>query len=142
MLTDCQDERLDRCQLHALRYIFGMGLSYAEMRKRAGVTTLRQRRVEQSDKFAKSCLTSDRFGSWFPKRSTRSSGRVRGTETYLEQFARCERLRNSPVFFMRRRLNGKLGKRYGARNHDRREDGYVGGASTGAWKTGTDSGCR
>ena len=39
MLTDQLDERLDRCQLHALRCIYGQGLSYSEMRARAGVTT-------------------------------------------------------------------------------------------------------
>ena len=41
MLTDAQDEELDRCQAHALHCIYGMGTSYSEMRKKAGVTTLR-----------------------------------------------------------------------------------------------------
>ena len=76
-------------------------------------------------KFAASCLKSDRFGWWFPVRGGRVSARSK--VPYLENFARCQRLYNSPVFFMRRRLNGKEGKKYGERNRARREDGYVGG---------------
>ena len=39
----------------------------------------------------------------------------RGTHTYQETFARTDRLRNSPVHYMRRRLNGKEGRTYGER---------------------------
>ena len=85
------------------------------MRDLAGVTTLRKRRVQACDKFGKNCLDIPRFLDWFP---LRNSGRLgnRGGETYKEEFARCDRLRNSPIFFMQRRLNGKEGKRYGDRN--------------------------
>ena len=41
MLTDEQDEALERCQSHALRCIYGMNVSGSEMRRRAGVSTLR-----------------------------------------------------------------------------------------------------
>ena len=68
MLTDEQDELLDHCQAHALRCIFGKDLSYEEMRKKAGVTTLRQRRIELTDKFANNCLKNPRFAAWFPLR--------------------------------------------------------------------------
>ena len=131
MLTDAQDEDLDRCQAHALRCIYGMGVSYSEMRRRAGVTTLRQRRIEQCDKFAEQCLKSERFSGWFPLKTGRVSRRA--GEKYSEHFARCERLKNTPLFFMRRRLNGKGGKEYGQRNRERREDSYVGGTSSFAW---------
>ena len=120
MLTDQMDERLERCQMHALRCIFGFGVSYCEMRRRAGITTLRQRRFEQTDKFAVSCTKSDRFSERFQTKATRTSGR-RGGEKYVEKFARCKRLQVSPLFYMRRRLNGKIGKEYGRRNHERRE---------------------
>ena len=46
MLTDKQDEALERCQSHSLRCIYGMNISSAKMRRRAGVTTLRQRCIE------------------------------------------------------------------------------------------------
>ena len=39
----------------------------------------------------------------------------------MEEFARCNRLRDSPIFYMRRRLNGKEGKSYGSRNRDYRD---------------------
>ena len=118
MLSDEQDEQLDQCQAHALRCIFGKDVPYAKMRELAGVTTLRQRRVQLCDKFAKQCLKNPRFAGWFP---ARERGRTRrNAETYHESFARCERLRNSRLFYLRRRLNGKPGKEYGRRYQERR----------------------
>ena len=64
MLSDEQDEALEQCQAHALRCIFGKDVPYVKMRELAGVTTLRQRRVELCDKFAKQCLKNPRFASW------------------------------------------------------------------------------
>ena len=107
MMSDQLDERLERCQQHALRCIFGYGLSYSEMRRKAGVSTLRQRRVDQCDKFSAACIKGGRFSHWFPRKTGRRSSR--GGEQYLESFARCKRLQDSPLFFMRRRLNGKVG---------------------------------
>ena len=52
LLTDAQDEMLDRCQAHTLRYIFGKDMSYKKMREKAGVCTLRERRQDLCDKFA------------------------------------------------------------------------------------------
>ena len=88
----------------------------------AGLGTLRDRRIELTDKFAAKCLGSDRFRSWFPLKSgVRVSARTAGAEKYREDFARCDRLRNSPIYYMRRRLNGKPGKRYGDRNRRYRD---------------------
>ena len=120
-LTDAQDEELDRLQNHALRYIYGKDLSYKKMREKAGVTTLRARREELCDKFSAKCLKSDRFRAWFPEKISARS--TRKTEKYLESFARCERLKRSPLFYMRRRLNGKEGKVYGRRNAKKRAGG-------------------
>ena len=131
MMTDAQDEEMDRCQAHALRCIYGMGVSYAEMRRRAGVPTLRQRRIDQCDAFASKCLDNPKFRDWFPMKTGRTSGR--SGEKYHEKFARCNRLRNTPLYYVRRRLNGKERKDYGARNRDRRENSYRGGDSTVAW---------
>ena len=118
LLTDEQDELLDSCQAHALRCIYGKGISYQKMREMAQVTTLRQRRIELCDSFSRKCLGNPRFAGWFPLRaSVRAS---RNPEKFLEEPARCDRLKNSPVFFMRRRLNGKEGKVYGKRYCERR----------------------
>ena len=112
MLTDEQDELLERQQSHALKLIFGPNISTGKMREMAGIPTLRQRRLELSDKFATKAVKNPRFSHWFPikkpSRATRSSGIVQ----YEEKFARCKRLKNSPLFFMCRRLNEKPGKLY------------------------------
>ena len=113
MLTDKQDEEIERMQATALRYIYGFGQSYASMREESGLDTLRSRRIAACDKFAEKCLGNERFKDWFPlNRPGRTS---RHTLTYKEEYARCERLKNSPIFYMRRRLNGKKGKEYGQR---------------------------
>ena len=97
-------------------------MKYADMRTKAGVTTLRRRRIEAVDRFAEKC-TSGPFSRWFPRRapgrSTRSAGQVGGL--YEERFARCQRLYDSPLYYMRRRLNGKEGKKYGERNRQYRD---------------------
>ena len=116
------DEELDRLQNRALRIIFGFKIGGRRLRKMAGVTTLRARRIEHCDKFAKKCLESDRFAGWFPRSQGRRSSRLAGAETFREYFARCDRLRSSPLHFFRRRLNGKEGKTYGQRYREYRED--------------------
>ena len=120
-MTDEQDETLERQQNFAMKLIFGTGISAGKMREKSGLPTLRNRRVELCDKFAEKAAASTRFGRWFPLKQSRRSTRNQGSERYAESFARCERLKNSPVFFMRRRLNGKPGKTYGLRNKVWRE---------------------
>ena len=118
MLTDRQDEMVERLQMHALKCIFGPRISARRMRGMAEIGTLRERRIEACDKFAQKCVASDRFEVWFPKNEGR---RTRKTEEYVEEYARCDRLFNSPIFYMRRRLNGKAGRTYGERNKQFRE---------------------
>ena len=88
-LTDEQDQAVERLQAGALRSIYGPEFSYARMREMAGVTTLRERRVQACDKFASKCATSAGFSAWFPPRE---SGRSRGrkAEVYHEDYARCD----------------------------------------------------
>ena len=119
MITDQQDELIERLQSTALRYIYGFGPSYAELRQLSGLSTLRQRRIELTDKFANKCANNVRFAHWFF--TSRPSRTSRHTMPYREEFARCDRLRNSPIYYMRRRLNGKEGKIYGVRNRRYRE---------------------
>ena len=119
MLTDAQDESIERLQVHALKCIFGPGISGRRMRERAGLETLRTRRIERCDRFAKKCAEDPRFEHWFPENMSGRSTRNR--EKYKEEYARCNRLYNSPIFYMRRRLNGKEGKSYGVRNKEFRE---------------------
>ena len=66
-LTDEQDEHIERLQSHALKCIFGLGLSARKMRDLADLPTLRQRRIDISDKFAQKCAANPLFEKWFPK---------------------------------------------------------------------------
>ena len=88
------------------------------MRKKAGVTTHRERRIEMCDKFAMKATGNPMFDRWFPIREGRGG---RHAEMYQEKQARTERLYNLPLFYYRRRLNGKPGKKYGLRNKEYRE---------------------
>ena len=118
-LTDDQDERIERLQDHALKCIFGPELSARRLRGLAGITTLRQRREDLVEKFARKCSNDPAFDHWFPRRQGRST---RSKEIFMEEQARCERLKNSPLFYFRRILNGKTGKEHGKRNRSYRED--------------------
>ena len=120
MLTDAQDEEIERLQSHALKCIFGAGTSARKLRELSGIGTLRERRILQCDKFAHKCADSDRFAAWFPRRE-QLGRRTRNKDEFLEEFARCDRLANSPLFYMRRRLNGKPGRTYGKRNEEYRQ---------------------
>ena len=120
-LTDEQDEVLEKLQTHALKCIFGP-MSGRKLREKAGVTTLRARREELCDKFALKMSKNPAFSHLFPMKQTRSGRRNNGSqEVFLESRARCDRLMNSPIYYFRRRLNGKIGKKYGARYQEYRE---------------------
>ena len=119
-LTDEQDELLDRLQNHALMCIYGP-MSGRRLREASGLPTLRERRESLCDKFALKLSTNPLFAHWFPLKDTRASTRrsVR-QEVFKEEKARCERLMNSPLYYFRRRLNGKEGRSYWKRNEEYR----------------------
>ena len=113
MITDEQDQKIQRMQ------VYGFGIPYAKMREMAGITTHRARRVELCDKFARNALDNPRFGPrWFPERTNQRRGRH--AERFLESTARTDRLQTTPLFYFRRRLNGKSGRTYGERNKEYR----------------------
>ena len=123
LLTDEQDLELKRLQHRALSVIFGPKISGRKMGALADLSTLRQHCIDHCDGFVGKCLKNDRFSGWFPLNTNRRSSRTQtqNPKKYKESYARCERLRASPVFFFRRRLNGKPGKSYGARYREYRE---------------------
>ena len=83
---------------------------------------MRERREELVLKFALKCANDPAFDHWFPRRITSRNTRNKNSELYLEEKARCERLKNSPIYYFRQILNGKVGKHYGLRNKNYRED--------------------
>ena len=120
MLNDQQDQWLEQAQTEALRCIYGYGRSARSLRDSANLETLRARRIRLTDNFARKAAGDPRFCHWFPLRV--AARNTRSQEKYEEKYAKCDRLKNSPLFYMRRRLNGKEGKTYGERNRIYREN--------------------
>jgi hypothetical protein len=102
LLTQDMSAAIERVQSQSLKIIYGFGKSYNELLVKTGLTTLEERRLKSIDKFTSKCLEG-RFEGWFPRSEARRSGR--NPRPYHEAYARCDRLKNSPLYFMRRRLN-------------------------------------
>ena len=104
-LTLSQASALERLQSQALKSIFGYEYSYRSLLQMSGLQRLQERRDERCLKFARRAVNDDYFRRWFPlnpiERQTRSP------LMYQETRARTKRLYNSPLFHMRRLLNGK-----------------------------------
>jgi hypothetical protein len=103
MLTQEQEEALEHLQQQALKCIYGYSQSYRVQKERAEIQSLKERREEAVEKFALKSV-GGKYSSWFPPRDTRL---VRNGNRYREDYARCDRLKNSPLFYMRRVLNGR-----------------------------------
>ena len=107
-MTAEQSECLERQQTHALRQVFGYGISASKMRERAGVERLAVRRERLCRGFATKAQANPRFSHrWFPKRSKpENTPDLRaGKRLYQEMKARTDRRYNSPLFYFRRLLN-------------------------------------
>ena len=102
LLTKEQAMKVERLQYRALKCIYGMDNSYRALLEKTGIEKLEDRREAACIKFAEKARAG-KFEHWFPKRNV--SRTLRGGRVYLEENARCDRLKNSPLFYMRRRLN-------------------------------------
>ena len=104
-LTLSQASSLERQQAQALKAIYGYQYSYRSLLEMSGLPTLQQRRDERCLKFARKAGTDPYFRTWFPLNPV---GRVtRNPLIYQESRAKTNRLFNSPIYHMRRLLNGK-----------------------------------
>ena len=104
MMTQEQSKSIERQQSRALKVIFGFGHSYSDLLQKSGLKTLQERRVKLTDKFAMKLASSDRFSYLFPERPEEQC-RARNGNKYVEMQSRTSRLYNSPIYYMRRRLN-------------------------------------
>jgi hypothetical protein len=103
MLSKENEEELERLQKQSLKCVYGFEHSYRHLLEITGLETLKTRRENACLKFARKCLASDRFAGWFPRRANERC--LRNQNVFKEERARCDRLRNTPVFYMRRLLN-------------------------------------
>ena len=109
MLTKQMSDEIETIQKRACRIIYGYDKPYDQIISDNLLPSLSTRREELTLKFATKCANSARFGDWFPKKEHYEdivNGHCLRTEkTYREDYARTDRLKNSPVFYMRRQLN-------------------------------------
>ena len=102
-LTQHQSDVLERLQAQALKCIYGYDYSYRALLQMTGLSTLKVRRENRCDKFTLKCSVDRRFSGWFPLNPNPRD--VRQRPMYKEYRARTNRLYNSPLFDLRRRLN-------------------------------------
>ena len=104
MLTQEMINKLERQQARALKIIYGFHHSYRKTLEMSGLPTLQDRRIILTDKFALKLAASEKHKHLFPERPS-AQRRARNGNVYTEFPATTQRLYNSPLYYMRRRLN-------------------------------------
>ena len=100
---------IELIQKRACRIVFGYDKPYDHIIEEGLLPSLNTRREEITLKFATKCANSNRFRSWFPEKihykDIENGHELRNELKYVEEFARTDRLKNSPLYYMRRQLN-------------------------------------
>ena len=103
MLTAELAEKLEGLQKRALKIIFGFGFTYNELLLKSKLEKMSTRRAKACLEYAKKLSVSPRFNNWFQEDKREIN--VRNKKKYVEEYAKTNRLYNSPLFYMRRKLN-------------------------------------
>jgi hypothetical protein len=103
MATAEQKSDIEKLQSQSLKIIYGFDKSYRECLELSGLPTMEERRTNAIAKFAEK-TAAGLYSHWFPHNEV--DGRTRRSLKYKECYARCDRLKNTPIFYMRRILNG------------------------------------
>ena len=104
MLTKEMCEEIESVQRRACKLIFGWDSNYDKLLEDKKIESLHDRREKMTLSFARKTLKNPRFASWFPQRNYGDLN-LRKEKKFDELFARTERLKKSPLFYMRRALN-------------------------------------
>ena len=104
MLTVDQSKEIEKQQRNSLKVIYGPNIIYAGMLNLSGLEWLPDRRLRLLDNFAKKAAEDPKYRRWFPPKEFFHRD-LRRELFFEEKFARTSRLYNSPLYFMRRRLN-------------------------------------
>ena len=108
MLTSEQTTELERVQLRSFKIIYGTKTSYRQALEISGEDTLQERRERAVLKFAQKMSRNPKYSErWFPKKPPNTAHNLRKELEYKEEHARTERLRMSPLYYMRRTLNNQ-----------------------------------
>ena len=79
--------------------------SYEDSLLELGIESLEVRREKLSLKFARKCVANEKTKNMFPLNKKRHQMKTRDQEIYEVQYAKTERLKNSPIIYMQRLLN-------------------------------------
>ena len=104
MLCEDLNEEIERFQRSALKIIYGFKVSYSDALRLSGLQRLEKRREKLMLDFALKAEKDSRYGKWFPPHPTYNHN-IRKPMKYVEAFANRDRLKNSPVIYMRKMLN-------------------------------------
>ena len=106
MLTKYQANVLENIQKRCLKCMYGYNKGYQELLEEAGLKTLQERRQIALERFTRKAQANPLYSQWFEENENPRRGSQRFSKRYKEKMARTSRLYNSPVFTMRRILNG------------------------------------
>ena len=101
-LTKQNINNLERLQKLAFRVILGSNYSgYKNAMKTLNLHSLSDRRLKKCTKFALKTAKNPKYKAWFQK----MPNRTRTAKPYYEYYARTERYRKSPLFYLTSLLN-------------------------------------
>ena len=106
MLSRTQTKQLERIQKIAVRLCFGFQASYTNIMKENGILTLEARREEAARKFVAKTIQQDgRFArAWFRRRTVPET-ELRRRRIFVENRAKTERYRKSPLIYLQKLAN-------------------------------------
>ena len=107
MLTAEMSDEIERVQKRASKLIYGFDSNYDRLVESGEIETLFSRREKLTLQFAQKACQSARFRGWFPETEYENMS-LRSGRRYLEQYARTERMRRSPIYHTRRALNNNI----------------------------------
>ena len=82
----------------------GTVIKYRSLIDAGRIELLSDRRKKLTLNFAKKTQANPRFGAWFPEKKNTGHD-LRNEKRFKELHARTERLKKSPLFYLRRELN-------------------------------------
>ena len=103
MLTAEMRDQIESVQKRASKMIFGWHTHYDEIINSGKMQTLDRRREDLTRRFAEKTSKNARFGHWFREKDNNVNLRVK--KRFVEDYARTERMKKSPVLYMQRLLN-------------------------------------
>lgn len=107
MLNKEMCKEIESVQKRASKIIFGWETDYNALVNEKKIESVEERRERLTLNFAQKTSNNPRFAHWFEKRQE-TDYNLRVVNTYEEYFARTERMKKSPLYYMRRMLNAKL----------------------------------